>query len=191
MYKVVTPTSNTDFDAYFQFRWAHLRQPWNFPPGSEKDEYEQVAEHRMIVDGKGNIVACGRVHLNTAEEAQIRHIAVDTHHQRKGLGQMMMSALENVAKELGAERAVTNSREISIDFFTSCGFYVEREAPNELGMLKRQQMVKKLTENNSLVMHPKWCKSLQQTWWTPYPLLSIWGLSYISTRGARLKPVHR
>ena len=45
MYKVVTPKSDTEFEAYFHFRWAHLRQPWNFPPGSEKDEYEQVAEH--------------------------------------------------------------------------------------------------------------------------------------------------
>ena len=187
MYKVVTPTSNTDFDAYFQFRWAHLRQPWNFPPGSEKDEYEQVAEHRMIVDGKGNIVACGRVHLNTAEEAQIRHIAVDTHHQRKGLGQMMMSALENVAKELGAERAVTNSREISIDFFTACGFYVEREAPNELGMLKRQQMVKKLTENNSFVMHPKWCKSLQQTWSDTIPITEHMGIKLYQYTGRTLE----
>ena len=141
----------------------------------------------MIVDGKGNIVACGRVHLNTAEEAQIRHIAVDTHHQRKGLGQMMMSALENVAKELGAERAVTNSREISIDFFTSCGFYVEREAPNELGMLKRQQMVKKLTENNSLVMHPKWCKSLQQTWSDTIPITEHMGIKLYQYTGRTLE----
>ncbi|MEO9909393.1 MAG: GNAT family N-acetyltransferase, partial [Lentilitoribacter sp.] len=118
MYKVVTPKSDTEFEAYFHFRWAHLRQPWNFPPGSEKDEYEQVAEHRTIVNGKGEIVACGRVHLNTAEEAQIRHIAVHPDHLRKGLGQMIMDALENVAKELGAIRAVTNSREVSIDFFS-------------------------------------------------------------------------
>ena len=121
MYKVVTPKSDAEFEAYFHFRWEHLRQPWNFPPGSEKDEYEQVAEHRVITNRKNEIVACGRVHLNTAEEAQIRHIAVHQDHQRKGLGQMIMAALENVAKDLGAERAVTNSREISIDFFSACG----------------------------------------------------------------------
>ena len=71
MYKVVTPKSDVEFEAYYQFRWEHLRQPWNFPPGSEKDEYEQVAEHRVITNRKNEIVACGRVHLNTAEEAQI------------------------------------------------------------------------------------------------------------------------
>ena len=175
MYKVVTPKSDAEFEAYFHFRWEHLRQPWNFPPGSEKDEYEQVAEHRIITNRKGDIVACGRVHLNTAEEAQIRHIAVHSDHQRKGLGQMIMAALENVAKDLGAERAVTNSREISIDFFSSCGFKIEREAPNELGMLKRQQMVKKFTENNSLILHPKWCKSLQETWSETIPITEHMG----------------
>ncbi|ALM92949.1 MULTISPECIES: bifunctional GNAT family N-acetyltransferase/hotdog fold thioesterase [Alteromonas] len=187
MYKVVTPKSDTEFEAYFHFRWAHLRQPWNFPPGSEKDEYEQVAEHRTIVNGKGEIVACGRVHLNTAEEAQIRHIAVHPDHLRKGLGQMIMDALENVAKELGAIRAVTNSREVSIDFFSSCGFVVEREAPNELGMLRRQQMVKKLTENNTLVLHPKWCKSLQQTWTDTIPITEHMGIKLYQYTGRTLE----
>lgn len=187
MYKVVTPKSDAEFEAYFQFRWTHLRQPWNFPPGSEKDEYEQVAEHRAIVNGKGDIVACGRVHLNTAEEAQIRHIAVHAEHLRKGLGQMIMDALENVAKDLGAVRAVTNSREISIDFFSACGFAIEREAPNELGMLKRQQMVKKLSENNTLVLHPKWCKSLQQTWTDTIPITEHMGIKLYQYTGRTLE----
>ncbi len=176
MYKVMSPESEEAFDAYFQFRWQHLRQPWNFPPGSEKDEYEQVAEHRMIVDGNGEIVATGRVHLNTPEEAQIRHIAVHADHRRKGIGQMMLGALESVARELGATRAVTNSRETSIDFFSSCGFAVEREAPNELGLLKRQQMVKKLSITDALVLHPKWCGELQRTWTDTIPITEHMGI---------------
>jgi len=187
VYKVVTPKTDAEFEAYFQFRWANLRQPWNFPLGSEKDEYEQVAEHRMITNHNGEIVACGRVHLNTAEEAQIRHIAVHPDHHRKGLGQMILGALENVAKELGAERAVTNSREISIEFFNACGFSVEREAPNELGMLKRQQMVKKLTENNSLVLHPKWCKALQKTWAETIPITEHMGIKLYQYTGRTLE----
>ena len=187
MYKVVTPKSDKEFDDYFQFRWTHLRQPWNFPVGSEKDEYELVAEHRAIVDRDNKIVACGRVHLNTAEEAQIRHIAVDPIHHRKGLGQMILSALENVAKDLGAVRAVTNSREISISFFTACGFVVEREAPNELGLLKRQQMVKKLDENNTLVLHPKWCKALQKTWTDTIPITEHMGIKIYQYTGRTLE----
>ena len=116
MFKIVTPQTDDALAAYYHFRWQYLRQPWNFPPGSERDEYEQVSEHRMVVNNDGDIIACGRVHLNTAEEAQIRHIAVHSDYQRRGLGQFMLNALEAVARELGAIRAVTNSREISIDF---------------------------------------------------------------------------
>lgn len=48
----------------------------------------------------------------------------------------MMSVFENVVKEFGVECVVINSWEIFIDFFILCGFYVEREVLNELGMFK-------------------------------------------------------
>ena len=187
MYQVVTPSTEQELEAYFHFRWQHLRQPWSFPPGSEKDEYEQVAEHRMIIDGQRNIVACGRVHLNTSEEAQIRHIAVDTSRTRKGLGRMILGALESVALDMGATRAITNSREISIPFFTACGFTVEREAPNELGTLKRQQMVKKLTDASVLILHPNWCKKLQRTWHDTIPITEHMGIKLYQYTGRTLE----
>ncbi|QJR81452.1 GNAT family N-acetyltransferase [Alteromonas pelagimontana] len=187
MFRIVKPKTEEDFDRYFSFRWQYLRQPWNFPPGSEKDEYEQVAEHRMIVNGAGEIVATGRVHLNTAEEAQIRHIAVHADFQRRGLGQMILGALEGVARDMGATRAVTNSREISIEFFSACGFSIEREAPNELGMLKRQQMVKKLTDLSTLVLHPKWCKELQDTWTDTIPITEHMGIKLYQYTGRTLE----
>ncbi len=187
MFRVVKPKTEEEFEAYFTFRWKYLRQPWNFPPGSEKDEYEQVAEHRMIVNSEGKIVACGRVHLNTAEEAQIRHIAVHSEFQRKGLGQMILGALEAVARDLGAIRAVTNSRELSIPFFTACGFTIEREAPTELGTLRRQQMVKKLSDLSSLVMHPEWCKELQKTWSDTIPITDHMGIKIHQFTGRTLE----
>ena len=187
MFKVVTPKSEEQLEAYFTFRWTYLRQPWNFPPGSEKDEYEQVAAHRMLVNSASDIVACGRIHMNTAEEAQIRHIAVHGDYHRRGLGQMILGALENVARDLGAIRAVTNSRETSIEFFSACGFVVEREAPNELGMLRRQQMVKKLTDFNSLVLHPEWCKELQSTWTDTIPITEHMGIKLRQYTGKTLE----
>ncbi len=183
MYRIATPQTDAEFEQYFNFRWQILRQPWNYPPGSEKDEYESVSEHRMILNGKGEIVAVGRVHLNTSEEAQVRHIAVSNEHQRKGLGQMILSALEAVARSLGAERAVTNSRETSIDFFQSCGYEVEAQAPNELDKLKRSQMVKLLTENNVLMLHPKWCNELQATWSDTIPISEHMGIKIYQYTG--------
>ena len=187
MYRVVTPSTPEEFEKYFHFRWEMLRKPWNYPEGSEKDEYETVSQHRMVLDGEGNVIAIGRIHLNTAEEAQIRHIAVNNKLQGKGLGKLILSALENVARQEGAERLVTNSRELSIPFFAACGFEVEKEAAAELGQLQRQQMVKKLTELNSIMLHPKWCEELQKTWYDTIPITEQMGIKLFQYSGRTLE----
>lgn len=187
MYKVDTPSTPEDFEKYYHFRWLMLRKPWNFPEGSEKDEYESVSEHRMILDKNQQVVAVGRVHLNTSEEAQIRHIAVASGLQGKGVGKLIHSALENVAREQGATRLVTNSREISIDFFSACGYEIEKEAATELGQLQRQQMVKKLSELNSVMLHPKWCEELQNTWYDTIPITEQMGIKLYQYSGRTLE----
>lgn len=176
MLKIITPSGDEQLAAYFYFRWVYLRKPWGFPEGSEKDEYETVSEHRAVVNAHDEIIACGRVHLNTSEEAQIRHIAVHENYRRKGAGQLIMQALEKVARDLGAERAVTNSRESSIEFFQRCGFKIVDDAPVELGRLKRKQMLKTLNDNNSLILHPKWCRELQSTWHEKIPISEHMGI---------------
>lgn len=187
MYKVEKPVSAEDFEKYFHFRWRMLRKPWNYPEGSEKDEYEQVSEHRMIRDNKGNIIAVGRVHLNTSEEAQLRHMAVDTDSQGKGLGRLVLSALEAEARHQGAERIVTNSRELSMPFFSACGFEIEREASTELGELKRHQMVKKLSNPSTILLHPEWCNELQKTWYEEIPITEQMGIKLEQYSGKTLE----
>ena len=176
MFTISTPRSEQELNDYFHFRWRWLREQWGFPPGSEKDEYETVSEHRVILSPSGDIVACGRIHLNSAEEAQIRHIAVDKKYRRKGVGLIILGALEVVARDLGAKRAVTNSRETSMSFFSACGFEVESKAPTELGKLKRKHMFKIRVDNNVLILHPQWCKELQDTWHEKIPITEHMGI---------------
>jgi thioesterase domain-containing protein len=116
------------------------------------------------------------VHLNTSEEAQIRHIAVSNKHRRLGVGHRILAALEQVARDLGAERAVTNSRETSIEFFQAGGYEVVDNAPDDLGKVKRKQMLKVLVNNNALILHPKWCQELQVTWHEQIPITEHMGI---------------
>lgn len=175
MYRIVTPTSTQEMEAYFLFRWKVLKEPFNFPLGAEKDEYETVAEHRMLVDGSGEIAAVGRVHLNVQDEAQIRHIGVSAKHRKKGLGAMILSALEKEAVKQGAVRAVTNSLDTSVEFFQSCGYTVE-VSPEALDKQKRQHMVKRLDDTSVVMLHPKWCKELQTTWHETIPISEHMGI---------------
>lgn len=176
MFTIAKPNTDQELVDYFTFRWTWLRKPWDYPIGSEKDEYELVSEHRVVLNGAGEIVACGRVHLNTSIEAQIRHIAVASKYRRKGVGEIILSALEQVARDMGAEKAVTNSRETSTSFFQACGFEIEKEAPTELGKLKRKQMYKRLIDKSALVLHPKWCEELQKTWHESIPITEHMGI---------------
>ncbi|MEM0912784.1 MAG: bifunctional GNAT family N-acetyltransferase/thioesterase [Pseudomonadota bacterium] len=176
MLVVHRPVSDKDLEEYFGFRWLQLRKPWGYPAGSEKDEYETVSEHRVIKNHKGDVVGCGRVHLNTSEEAQIRHIAVREDYRRKGVGQMVLNTLEVVAKDMGAERAVSNSRETSIPFFESAGFKVIDDSPVELGSVYSKQMCKHLVCHDALVLHPRWCRELQETWQEGIPISEQMGI---------------
>lgn len=187
MYKIDIPTSEQDFDDYFTFRWKMLREPWKYPVGSEKDEYEQVSQHRMIRNLDGNVIAVGRVHMNSAEEAQVRHIAVEKSYQGRGLAKMLVASLEAVAREEGAVRIVTNSTQASIPLFTSLGFKAQKGASTELGEQQRQQMVKKLTDPNSILLHPKWCKLLQKTWHDTIPISEQMGIKLHQYTGRTLE----
>jgi thioesterase domain-containing protein len=187
MYKIDIPTSEQDFDDYFLFRWKMLREPWKYPIGSEKDEYEQVSQHRMIRNPDGEVIAVGRVHMNSAEEAQVRHVAVEKAYQGKGLAKMLVSSLEAVARSEGAVRMVTNSTQASIALFTSLGFIEQSGATKELGEQQRQQMVKKLTDPSSIMLHPKWCKLLQSTWHESIPISEQMGIKLHQYTGRTLE----
>jgi len=176
VFTITTPVTDDELASYFHFRWQWLREQWGYPEGSEKDEYETVSEHRVVKTTSGQIVACGRVHLNTNEEAQIRHIAVDKAYRRKGVGKIILSTLEQVARELGAKRAVTNSRESSLSFFSANGFTAVHNLSTELGKLKRKQMYKNLVDNTGLIQHPKWCNELQNTWHEQIPISEHMGI---------------
>jgi thioesterase domain-containing protein len=187
MYKIDIPISEQDFDEYFAFRWKLLREPWKYPLGSEKDEYEQVSQHRMMRNPDGDVIAVGRVHMNSVEEAQVRHVAVEKTYQGKGLAKMLVASLESVARAEGAVRIVTNSTLASIALFTSLGFIAQTGAPKELGEQQRQQMVKKLTDPSSIMLHPKWCKLLQSTWHDTIPISEQMGIKLHQYTGRTLE----
>jgi thioesterase domain-containing protein len=187
MYRVETPKSEAEIEAYFDFRWQMLGEPFNFPKGSERDEYEGVAEHRVALNQKGEIIAVGRLHFNTPEEAQMKHIAVSADLRGKGVGKLIVSSLEAEARANGVQRIVTNSRDTSIQFFESCGYEVEGNPTVELGVLNRQQMIKRLTETNAIMLHPEWCSELQKTWHETIPITEQMGIKLFQYSGRTLE----
>jgi thioesterase domain-containing protein len=125
--------------------------------------------------------------MNSAEEAQVRHVAVEKDYQGKGLAKMLVASLEAVARAEGAVCIVTNSTQASIALFTSLGFKAQSSAPKVLGEQQRQQMVKKLIDPNSILLHPKWCKLLQGIWHDTIPISKQMGINIHQYTGRTLE----
>lgn len=102
MYHLRVPQTEEELDAYYHFRWEMLRKPLHQPKGSERDAWDAMAHHQMVVDEEGNLVAVGRLYINADNEASIRFMAVHPSVQDKGLGTLMAMTLESVARQEGS-----------------------------------------------------------------------------------------
>lgn len=121
MYHLRVPITEQELKDYYQFRWEMLRKPLHQPVGSEKDAYDAMAHHQMVVDENGKPVAVGRLYINADNEAAIRFLAVDPAVQDKGLGTLVAMTLESVARQEGVKRVVCSAREDAVDFFCQAG----------------------------------------------------------------------
>jgi ribosomal protein S18 acetylase RimI-like enzyme len=145
--EVTTPRSPEEFQQYFELRWRVLREPFGQPRGSERDELDDPgsgAEHAAIFTPTGEAIAAGRVQLNTAEEAQIRYMAVAEEHRGAGLGRLIVRRLEEIARGRGARYAVLNARDEASGFYRSLGYEVVGEGPTIFGAITHSRMSRRL-----------------------------------------------
>jgi N-acetylglutamate synthase-like GNAT family acetyltransferase len=145
------PESDSDWEAYYQCRWELLREPWDQPKGSEKDEYDVDAYHVMVVDHENekNVLGVGRVHFNTPTEAQVRYMAVKEELREHGIGSLILTNLEQYAIDQGAEKIMLFARENAIDFYLRRGYFSQGPAHNLYGQIPHLHMTKTIAQNNN------------------------------------------
>ena len=144
MYRVVTPETPAELDAYYQLRWELLRKPFNLPLGSERDEYDTVAIHRLMLSPDGTPIAVGRLFVG-GDEAQIRFMALRPEFRGQGLGARMVEDLEQLARDEKVKRLVMNARQEAVEFYRRCGFLEVGEGPVSFGRIPHRQMIKSLS----------------------------------------------
>lgn len=168
--QVITPTTEQEWDAYYALRYQVLRKPFRRPPGSEKDEYDQVGQHRMLVKADNSIVGIGRLHFNSSEEAQIRFMVVAPKYQGEGHGVLLVQSLELLARQQGAKRVIIRSRDTTLGFYLKCGYEIKEEGNTVDNPMAEHQLVKLLDPVNHIVYRPTWCGELQKTWHNEIPV---------------------
>lgn len=177
MYHLRVPQTEEELEAYYQFRWEMLRKPLHQPKGSERDAWDAMAHHQMVMDEEGNLVAVGRLYINADNEASIRFMAVHPSVQDKGLGTLMAMTLESVARQEGVKRVTCSAREDAVEFFAKLGFVNQGEitAP-QTTPIRHFLMIKPIATLDDILHRADWCGQLQQAWYQHIPLSEKMGV---------------
>jgi predicted GNAT family N-acyltransferase len=122
MPRILVPTTPEELELYYALRFAVLRQPWNQPKGSEKDDLESTSFHALMLDNAGKALAVCRLQKNSSDEGQIRYMGVRTGEQGKGYGKQIMSYMEEVARKEQLQYITLHARENAVAFYKSAGY---------------------------------------------------------------------
>ncbi|WP_448569629.1 bifunctional GNAT family N-acetyltransferase/hotdog fold thioesterase [Thalassotalea ganghwensis] len=161
------PKDDQEFQQYYQLRWEVLRKPWQQPRGSEQDELERQAVHRMVINELGRVCAVGRLHFTDKDQAQIRFMAVDEAEQRKGYGQLIIKALEQAALDVGIQKISLNAREQACAFYRTLGYEGEQISHvlyEQIPHIKMEKALAVSPKKNTLT------EQLMRTWHQTIPL---------------------
>lgn len=142
--RIITPESTEDFALYYDLRWRILRAPWKQARGSERDELDADSWHRMACQEGRTPIGVARLHLNTADQAQIRYMAVEAAHRRRGVGMALVESLEAQAFSLGVAEILLHAREETVGFYAHAGYRVAHPSHRLFDTIQHYAMIKRL-----------------------------------------------
>lgn len=121
MIEIRTPQSNSEWQAYYDLRYRVLREPWQQPLGSERNELDAISVHLACFDNDV-LVGVLRIDTENTDFAQVRFMAVDTNAQGKGIGKRLMRSAEEKVHLLGYKKIMLQARENALPFYQNLGY---------------------------------------------------------------------
>ena len=143
MLEIKSPTTDSDWKAYYALRFNVLREPWNQPLGSEVLADEDQAIHAIAVKD-GVVLGVARMHESAEKQGQVRCVATATAAQGKGIGKAIMAYLEEKAKQKGWTEIVLEARENAVPFYQAIGYTIVAESYLLFGEIQHYRMKKSL-----------------------------------------------
>jgi predicted GNAT family N-acyltransferase len=138
------PQTQEEWGAMFHLRWDILRQPWGQAPGSERDELEDSAWHRIVLTTDQEIVGTGRLHQTDHKTAQIRYMAVKENYRGMGIGKQILLSLEDQARTFGFKTIRLDAREAALPFYRNHGYETIRKSHVLFNVIQHIEMKKVL-----------------------------------------------
>jgi N-acetylglutamate synthase-like GNAT family acetyltransferase len=144
MYKIKTPKTRDDFKAYYALRYKVLHEPWGHPKGVEKDDYEPISDHFMVVTENGEVVGVAKLYEKEEGVGHVSHLAVAPEYQHQGIGHLLLDAVEKRARKHGFKFIGTMARVTATAYFERAGFRVAGISSSLLGTIHLVWMEKPL-----------------------------------------------
>ena len=119
--EIRSPKTELEWVNYYDLRYRILRQPWNQPIGSEKNEGDSTGIHLALFES-GIIKAVARLDVSGAKVSQVRFVAVEEACQGKGLGKLVMNEVEKIAISRGDTLLILHAREVALPFYKKQGY---------------------------------------------------------------------
>ncbi|WP_400193317.1 GNAT family N-acetyltransferase [Hymenobacter sp. B81] len=143
---VETPLAAADWAAYYQLRYAVLRQPWQQPPGSERapDDDAPTTTHALWRAPDGRVGGVARLSPGGPGQGQVRFMAVAPPWQGHGVGRQLLEFLEAEARRQGLRELVLHARAGAAGFYQRLGYAVVEPSHTLFGVIPHVLMRKDL-----------------------------------------------
>ena len=141
--EIRSPKTTDEWQEYYDLRYRVLRQPWNQPRGSERNEGDETGLQFALFES-GKIAAIARLDQSAQFEAQVRFVAVEFNAQGHGYGVLIMRACEKVAMERGNTKMILHAREVALDFYKKLDYELVEKSHLLFGEIQHYLMVKDL-----------------------------------------------
>ena len=97
------------------------------------------------LDSARKPLACGCLHFDAPDEAQVRFMAVDENSRGRGYGRRILEGSEAEVTRRGAQKLVLNARDDVTEFYAKHNYAVVGEAETLIGAIRHVRMVKLLS----------------------------------------------
>jgi predicted GNAT family N-acyltransferase len=120
--EIRSPKTKSEWENYYDLRFRVLREPWQQPRGSEKNDGDNIGIHLALFQF-GIIKAIARLDISEKSIGQVRFVAVETNNQGKGFGGLIMSEVEKESIARGDTQMILHAREQAVGFYLNLGYH--------------------------------------------------------------------
>ncbi len=121
------PVTPDEFAEYYDLRYRVLRKPFGYEPDSARDEYDDMVCLQLAAFMYQSIVGVARLHRDPDGMFVVRWVAVDPNQRHRHVGSLLLQALEDEARCLGAKQIELVARNNALGFYAKLGY-------NEMGI---------------------------------------------------------